>query len=91
MKCYIHQLAFSAAISMAIFYTIGALIAYSFPQEALQLWAPLFYLKSTDLFSPFFGINVASVISGILQSFFYTYAYAWLLGTLYNKLMPQDI
>lgn len=90
MKCYTHQLAFAAATAMAILYIIGALLVNIFPHQMLQLWAPLCYLRTADLFSPFFGVTITSVISGIIQSFAYTYAYAWLLGTVYNKLTPEN-
>lgn len=90
MKCYTHQLAFAAATAMAILYMVGALLVSAFPQQMLQLWAPLCYLKTADLFSPFFGISLMGIISGVIQSFFYTYAYAWLLGSIYNKLTPND-
>lgn len=88
MKCYTHQLSFSAAVAMAILYTLGALVATVFPTQALQLWAPLFYLRTADLLSPFFGTTLSGFLSGLIQSFIYTYLYAWLLGTLYNFLIP---
>ena len=88
MKCYTHQLSFAAAISMALFYSFGALAIYVFPQEAIQLWSPLFYLVSGELFAPFVGVTFVGFFSGLLQSFVYTYAYAWLLGTIYNRLIP---
>lgn len=88
MKCYTHQLSFSAATAMALLYTVGALVVAAFPQQVLQLWAPLFYLKSAELLSPFFGITFFGFLSGIIQTFIYTYLYAWLLGTLYNFLTP---
>jgi hypothetical protein len=88
MKCFTHQLSFAAAVAMAVLYTFGALIAALFPTQALQLWAPLFYLRTAELLSPFFGITFSGFFSGLIQSFMYTYVYTWLLGTLYNFLTP---
>ena len=90
MKCYPHQLAFAAAVSMAIFYSIGALLVFVFPDAILSLWSPLCYLTSTEFIRPFFGIEMTGFMSGIIQSFAYTYVYAWLLGILYNKLIPLE-
>ena len=90
MKCYTHQLAFAAACAMAIFYTLGALLVLILPSQMLNLWAPLFYLITADPIAPFFGVSVLSMLSGILQSFIYTYIYAWLLGSIYHKLIPCD-
>lgn len=88
MKCYTHQLSFSAAAAMGVLYTLGALAVAVFPMQVLQLWAPLFYLRTADLLSPFFGMTWSGFLSGLIQSFIYTYLYAWLLGTLYNFLAP---
>ncbi|MEX0849850.1 MAG: hypothetical protein WD055_06480 [Candidatus Dependentiae bacterium] len=90
MKCYTHQLAFAAAATTATFYAIGALLVKIFPIQMIQLWAPLCYLRTADLFLPFIGVPLAGFVSGIIQSFLYTYLYAWLLGSVYNKLMPND-
>lgn len=88
MKCFTHQLSFAAATAMAILYSCGALAVALFPAQALQLLAPLFYLHTADLLSPFFGISLGGFFSGLIQTFLYTYAYAWLLGSLYNFLTP---
>jgi len=88
MKCYTHQLSFAAAVAMALFYTLGALAIYLFPYETLKAWSPLMYLTSGELFEPFIGITLSGFFSGLLQSFTYTYAYAWILSTIYNALMP---
>ena len=90
MNCYPHQLAFAAAVAMAIFYSLGALVVLVFPEQILDIWAPLLYLTSADLFKPYLGVQITGFISGIIQSFVYTYAYAWLLGIIYNKLIPFE-
>ncbi len=87
MKCYTQQLAFAAATAMALLYTLGAILVITFPQQILTLWAPLCYLYSAELFQPYLGVSFMSFISGIIQSFVYTYIYAWLLGAVYNKLV----
>ena len=89
MKCYTQQLAFAAATAMALLYALGALMVIVFPEQILNLWAPLCYLHSADLFRPYLGVSLMSFISGIAQSFAYTYIYAWLLGTVYTKLIPS--
>jgi hypothetical protein len=88
MKCFTHQLSFSSALAMAALYSTGALLVKFFPAQMLKLWAPLFYLQSADHLSPIFGISFSSFFSGLIQSFVYTYIYAWLLGSLYNFLTP---
>lgn len=89
MKCYTQQLAFSAAVTTAIIYTLGALVVIAFPQQVLLMWAPLCYVTSLEYVAPYMGISFMGFLSGILQSFMYTYFYAWLLGSMYNSLMPQ--
>ncbi len=89
MKCYTQQLAVAAATAMALFYALGALLVILFPQQILNLWAPLCYLHSADLFQPYLGVSLMSFISGVIQSFAYTYVYAWFLGTVYTKLIPS--
>lgn len=89
MKCYTQQLAIAAAIAMALFYALGAFLVILFPQQILNLWAPLCYLHSADLFRPYLGVSFMSFVSGVAQSFAYTYIYAWLLGTVYTKVIPS--
>lgn len=89
MKCYTSPLAFAAATAMALCYLIGALLVILFPAQTAHLWAPLCYIRSEELLLLHMGISIAGCMSGIIQSFIYTFLYTWLLGSIYNFLLPS--
>jgi len=82
----------AAATAVAIGYTLCALFVHINPQHALQLSAQLMHLTSTEPLAPYvpyLHITAENYISGVVQSFIYSFALVWgsccLYGIMFTK------
>ena len=89
MKLHTQKLALASAVATGIWYAVCALLCWMWPQEALQLSAPLFHLRSFELFAPYFHVTLHGFFSGLIQSMLYTYLYCLPFGWLYNFLVKE--
>ena len=86
MKIHTQKYALAATGSMGIWYAVCAALCWMWPQQALQLTAPLLHMRSLELFAPYFHVTLAGFFNGLIQSMVYTYLYVWLFGWLYNLI-----
>lgn len=84
MKFSVGQFAFSAAIAMTIVYFLIALYTFFWPVSSLQLSASYMLLSNLNMFAPLLDVSIMNVISGLVQTFIFTYVATFIFAWLYN-------
>ena len=87
MKHDCYKIAVSAASAIAVGYTICALFVHLQPQAALNLTAQLMHLTSPAPFAPYMPylqVTASNYVSGVAQSFAYTFGLVWLACCLHH-------
>ena len=81
------KIAVSAATAIAIGYTACALFVHLQPQAALNLLAQMMHLTSSAPFAPYMPylqVTASNYVSGVAQSFAYTFGLVWLACCLHH-------
>jgi len=84
------KFALAASLAMSILYVGCAIYMYLYPSYALKMVADLFQLSTLSWMDPQLHVTPVNVISGVLQTFVYTFVYGLLFAGIYNLLISND-
>jgi len=88
MKLHPNKLAISATVSIVILYLIYAAFMYFMPTSTADMLRSLMFLKDpTAPTTTYFHFTLANVASALVQTSISTYIFAYLIATIYNKLI----
>lgn len=75
------KLAFSAALSVSIVYSILTLLHVIWPEKTLKFFASVHHLKSIAPLQP--EVTITNYVTGLIFSFVIVYLIVWLSGIIY--------
>jgi hypothetical protein len=86
MKFNVNKFSCAASVAMSVMYVACAIYTYVFPTISLNLSASYLLMSNLSLFAPYLQVSLANVVSGLLQTFVFTYITAFIFAWLYNKM-----
>ena len=86
MKFNVNRFSVAASAAMSVMYIACAIYTYIFPASSLNLSASYLLMSNLSLFAPYLQVSLSNVISGLLQTFVFTYVTAFIFAWFYNKM-----
>ncbi|HBR70621.1 TPA: hypothetical protein DIC20_03105 [Candidatus Dependentiae bacterium] len=86
MKFCVNKFAFSASLSMAFVYFLMALYTWFWPASSLKLSASYMLMSNLNMFAPLLDVSIMNVVSGLVQTFIFTYIWTFGFAWLYNRM-----
>ena len=90
MQFKLLNFALAAALAMSILYLGCAVYMHFYPSYALKMLADLLHLSTLSWMEPQVYVTPATVISGVIQTFVYTFVYGLLFAGIYNLLSRDN-
>jgi hypothetical protein len=85
-KLNVKRMAFSFAMTLALFYLLWAMLLYLIPDAMVNVLKDLFQgIDVTKIARP--SIPIGSVLTGLIEILFIGLIFGWLFGEIYNWLL----